>query len=96
MPLESFSKTTPADPSRDIFSLGVIAYTMMYGSSPFGAVTIPQIVTALKKREPPFNRFDGDDDSLLIDLVREMISRDPSQRPTARDLFDRVTEMMHN
>ncbi|WP_143220122.1 serine/threonine-protein kinase, partial [Actinomadura sp. CNU-125] len=77
----------PIGPSSDVFTLGA---TLMYASTgrePFGTGTWHEQVLRLRSERP---RLDRVPDEELRALIAECMDRDPSRRPTAARLVDRL------
>ena len=91
MPPEVFSEATPADPSRDIWALGVTIYLLMYGEYPFKAGTLPTLMYALRNTDPEFKPMGIPGQ---VELVKKMLSKDPSERPTAQDVIASIRQIV--
>ncbi|HET6211621.1 MAG TPA: serine/threonine-protein kinase, partial [Micromonosporaceae bacterium] len=73
-------------PAADIFSWGAVVAFAGTGRTPFGGDT-PEVVAARILTQPPdLSGLTGP----LRNLVAEALAKDPAQRPTARDLLDRL------
>jgi hypothetical protein len=68
-----------AGPASDMFSLGVVLYRALEGSSPFRRDTASATLIAVLMHEPGPARRAGELTGLVIALLR----KDPAQRPTA-------------
>mgnify|MGYP000072368120 CR=1 FL=1 len=78
----------PASPARDIWALGVLMYLLIYNVYPYTATTLGGLLHALKS--PPTFPTASETQPALVQLVKRMLSRDPTQRPTARDIIAEV------
>ncbi|TNJ26793.1 Kinase, NEK [Giardia muris] len=67
------------DNSVDVWALGVVAHELCTGELPF--FTVPAII----EEEPPAIE---DRNRKLVDLIFRMLSKDPKDRPTARDVLE--------
>jgi CheY-like chemotaxis protein len=79
----------PYDGRSDVYSLGVVAYKMLCGTSPFQAEEGAKYAMAIRQLledPPPISVHNPDLPPGLGQLVARMLSRDPSLRPSARQL----------
>ncbi|TPP50633.1 Protein kinase domain family protein [Leishmania donovani] len=76
----------PHDERSDVWSLGVVFYEMCTLRRPFEAGNLFTLIQLILESdiEPFGNGVDGS----LEGLVRQMLDRDPSRRPTAQELID--------
>lgn len=78
----------------DLYSLGLVGYTALAGRSPFEAATRAERYAAPLRQEPqPLSRLrpEVDEDTAL--LLQHCLSSDPSQRPTAAYLAERLRSL---
>jgi serine/threonine protein kinase len=68
-----------AVPASDLFSLGVVLYRALEGSSPFLRESAPATLVAVMMHEPEPARHAGE----LTELITALLRKDPAQRPTA-------------
>jgi eukaryotic-like serine/threonine-protein kinase len=73
-------------PAADIFAWGAVVAYAGTGRTPFAA-DLPHVVAARILTQPPDL---GGLDRPLRDLVGDALAKDPAQRPTARQLLDRL------
>ncbi|MBI4480539.1 MAG: serine/threonine protein kinase [Acidobacteria bacterium] len=79
--------------SSDVFQIGLVMYEMMTG---FNINTVPQWERAETKGQPkeaPIDQARNLDGSLVNDvigIVREMVALDPSRRPAAEEVQERL------
>lgn len=81
---------TPAD----IFSLGVTLFELLTGDLPYPSGDVE--TTMLRHRDAPaesLRRWSGKWPDDLEDLVDQMLSRDPAERPTARAVKQELTRL---
>ena len=50
---EQMSAPMTVDHRADIWSLGVVAYELLAGTPPFGGRSVPEVVAAILKNDPP-------------------------------------------
>lgn len=78
----------PYGPAADIYSLGVLLYEMCTLKKPFDANSATELLTKVMKHDlaPLPTSFSKE----LRDLVKEMLLKDPSLRPTAEEILKRT------
>ncbi len=78
---ELFDGAAPSA-TTDLYALGVLAYELLCGTTPFPGVTPREVLKAVLFGEPlPLRRFAQDVPSALEGLVLSLLARDPRQRP---------------
>jgi hypothetical protein len=79
----------------DIFALGVTLYELVSGGErPFvGATTVAVLAAILSEQPVPLARLNPSTPLALDALVHRMLSKQPDERPTARDVEDALTLM---
>jgi len=78
-----FGKPYKGCPS-DIYSLGVVLYTMLYGRYPFFSEDKRTMVYMLMKEDPIFDQ--GVASAQVEDLLRKMLAKQPEDRPTIEEV----------
>jgi outer membrane protein assembly factor BamB len=76
-------------PPGDVFALGAVLTYAATGKTPFGGGSIPQLVYRIVHEQPD---LEGIADPALRALVAACLDKDPSRRPTAVQLLDRLTQ----
>jgi len=77
-------------PRTDLYALGCVLYEMLSGGPVFTATTAPAIIAKhLQETPAPLQRTDLP--SELHWLVRQLLAKDPAQRPgSAREVYERL------
>ena len=71
----------------DIYAYGVMAYELLTGQGPYGAVTDAQLIEAHLHGEPKDLMKVGDDlEPNIANVLRRCLNKDPKQRPPASDI----------
>ncbi len=84
------------DGRTDIFSLGVLLYELMTSLRPFGGQTISTLVfEILSKEPPPLGQLRPDLPAGIVDLVRNMLAKDPRSRvANAGEIVHQLDEVL--
>lgn len=80
-----------AQPSSDVFALGVIAYELLTKELPFRRPPVGTVLRQETLRIPTGLRARTDLDSTLVALFERALSMDPAQRPSAAELATALT-----
>jgi hypothetical protein len=76
----------PVDARGDLFSFGVVLYTLCTGVCPFRAANTLAALSALALHNPePVHRTNPDVPRPLSDLVSQLLAKEPQQRPASAD-----------
>ncbi|GLX41367.1 hypothetical protein Sros01_74400 [Streptomyces roseochromogenus] len=79
----------PADAPADLWALGATLYTAVEGQPPFDGPTLTAVITAVLTRPLPAAPHSGP----LGDVLRELVAKDPHQRPGATDAHRRLSSL---
>jgi serine/threonine-protein kinase len=75
----------------DVYSLGILAYEILTGHSPHGVLSKREEVTAHLSGDPrPISHFRQGISADLETLLLRCLAREPSHRPRAQDLGERL------
>ncbi len=79
----------------DIYSLGVIAFEMLAGRSPFQGETAMDLVVAhMNEPAPPLGQF-AKVPKALEQIVMRMLEKDPANRPSLEDFRSILADPLH-
>jgi serine/threonine-protein kinase len=94
---EQLAGDSAADHRIDIYAVGLLAYELLNGKSPFHGTTPQRILAAVLTQEPkPLSEARPDVPQKLSDVVMSCLSKEPENRPpTAKDLLQAL-EMFSN
>ncbi len=71
-----------ADERSDIWSLGLVLYTMLSGQHPFQSDRLTETLSNIFSSEPvPLTTLRDDIPDAMDDLIRKMLSKEPQRRP---------------
>jgi eukaryotic-like serine/threonine-protein kinase len=87
---EQMAADPAIDQRADLYALGVVAYEMFAGATPFAGRTPTQMTAAIMTEEPPPLATKRPDlPPALTDLVARLLAKDPAARPaTAGEVID--------
>jgi len=87
---EQLAGDAAADHRIDIYALGLLAYELLHGKSPFAASTPQRVLAAVLTQEPkPLIEVRPDVPASLSELVMRCLSKEPDSRPAnAKEVLD--------
>ena len=91
MPPEAVERASTAGPPADVYSLGIMLYELLIGAPPFVGGGTMAILRAHSEEVPPM--IEGVPAELQA-IVRQMLAKDPSARPTAAEVRDRLRDVV--
>ncbi len=85
----------PTTPRTDLYSLGSVMYAMLAGRPPFTGKRLTDVIQSLKRDRPvPLDLICPDVPEALVELVHELLEKDPDDRPpTALAVMKRLQAM---
>jgi predicted ATPase len=84
----------PVGSATDIFSLGLVLYELATGQHPFRAESEISMLHAIAEEEPvPATRLNPQVPAPLEALIRQMLAKDPSLRPSAAEVEATLTQL---
>jgi eukaryotic-like serine/threonine-protein kinase len=88
------ARAEPLTPASDIFSLGLVFYELLAGRHAFPATSsLDTAQGILEKEAAPVSSFNPRVPARLDLLVRAMLAKEPSARPTAAEVVHTLTEL---
>lgn len=88
-PEQASADGTALGPTSDVFSLGCLLAYAVTGRPPFGSGAVDALLYRTVHAEPD---LDGIGDTGLRALVADCLAKNPADRPTARQLDERIVE----
>ncbi|MEV4842926.1 serine/threonine-protein kinase [Micromonospora matsumotoense] len=84
----------PAQPSTDVYSLGVLLFETLTGQPPYPAETWEQLADAIVDETPP--SLDGVPGlpPVVVDICLRCLARDPHERPTAHQVATALRDQL--
>ncbi len=91
---EQLAGDAAADHRMDIYAVGLLAYELLNGGSPFAGTTPQRMLAAVLTQDPrPLVEVRADVPQSLSDLIMRCLSKEPDRRPeTARELLNSLRE----
>ncbi|MCL2303942.1 MAG: serine/threonine protein kinase [Planctomycetaceae bacterium] len=85
----------PIGPKTDLYSLGVVLYTLLLGTPPYPAKTLAEVLQRHQGGPPPkISETRPDVPEMFETLIMELLSIAPENRPTNAYLLGRRLEMI--
>lgn len=86
------------DARTDLYSLGVLAYQMVCGVTPFeGEASVVEVMTAHITKPPRQpSQITSDLPAVVDTTILELLAKDPTQRPTLQEVRRRLTRLATN
>jgi DNA-binding SARP family transcriptional activator/tRNA A-37 threonylcarbamoyl transferase component Bud32 len=82
-------RAEPVTERADVYSLGMVAFHLLTGHSPFAAAHPAQLIVAHQREEPArASAFRADIDAELDELVHRCLNKRPEHRPFAADVAE--------
>lgn len=85
----------PITPRTDIYSLGSVMYACLVGRAPFKGKNSTEVIDAVRRDRPiPLELVDPELPAELVELVHQMLEKEPDKRPpTALSVMNRLKSM---
>jgi eukaryotic-like serine/threonine-protein kinase len=78
-------------PAADVYALGASMFEMLAGQPPFTGDAAEISSAKAGQEAPPINDVRADVPTCLATLIADMLSRNPTRRPTMANVVDRLT-----
>ncbi len=90
---EQLAGDPAADHRIDIYAVGLLAYELLHGKSPYAAATPQRMLAAVLTQDPrPLIEVEPEVPQALSDLVMRCLAKEPENRPaTARELLNSLS-----
>jgi predicted ATPase len=87
----------PVGPPGDVFSLGLVMYELATGRHPFASDSVPGVLSSIVEREPiPPARLNPEIPAALDGLIRRMLAKEPTLRPSAAEVEAALGDLKAN
>ncbi|MFE9402927.1 serine/threonine-protein kinase [Streptomyces sp. NPDC006530] len=77
-------------PYTDLYALGVCVFEMLAGEQPFSGGSMVEVIFKIVQEEAPRLRARPHTPDDLADLVRDLMAKEPTARPTAAGTLERL------
>jgi ABC-2 type transport system ATP-binding protein len=79
----------------DLYAVGLLAYELLTGESPFGAATPREAMMAQLSKDPvPLTKMNPSVPPQLSAIIMQLLAKDPAQRPASADaVLDELEEL---
>jgi serine/threonine protein kinase len=86
----------PVTEQSDVYSFGLLAYTVLTGRGPFEATTDAEYIVAHMTQQPkPLRMLRPDLNAPWLPLLEHCLAKDPNHRPRARELANAFAAAAH-
>jgi serine/threonine protein kinase/Tol biopolymer transport system component len=68
------------DRRTDVWAFGVVLWEMLVGSRPFGGESTSEVLGAVLRDEPDWQKLPGETPQVMVDLLRRCLTRDRRRR----------------
>ena len=79
-------ESLPYGRQSDIWSLGVVLFELLTFELPFQAQSLPALIRRICSQDPAFDKIHSSYGSNILGLVRKLLKRNPSDRPTLQQV----------
>jgi eukaryotic-like serine/threonine-protein kinase len=86
MPPEQATNAKRIGPSADLYSLGATLYHLVAGRPPFTTTTMEILIEILEAEPPHLAELRPDCPASLVELVHDLLCKDPDERPPETEL----------
>jgi serine/threonine-protein kinase len=77
-------------PATDIFCLGLCMFELAAGRHPFSSPFVQEVIAGIRELQAPsIRRWRTDLSTGLDEVIRSLLEKDPTNRPTAEEVSER-------
>ena len=92
---EQLAGDPAADHRIDIYAVGLLAYELLAGASPFAGISPQAVMAALLTRDPkPLTEIRKDVPKRLSAIIAQCLAKDPEERPASADALLTMLDMV--